>query len=291
MSNPLLKSVCRAMERIAPLRLAEKWDNVGLLLESPVQRKGRNRVLLTIDLTTSVLSEALAKETSVIVAYHPTIFKGLQSLTLANPLQRSLLQCAAEGVSVYSPHTALDSVWGGINDWLARGMLGSSLSSSSSPEEGIVEPLVGLKLGANGESEGAEGRLVTLNQPIEIDELVRRIKSHLKLANVQVGYPDVAEGSPSKLVQTIAICAGSGGSMLVGKPADVYFTGEMSHHEVLASVAAGKHVILCGHTNTERGYLPILAEKLRNGLSEDQEFGEAVEVLVSQKDQHPLAIV
>ncbi|EAU92507.2 NGG1 interacting factor 3 [Coprinopsis cinerea okayama7 len=235
-----------------------------------------------LNLTTSVLSEALAKETSVIVAYHPTIFKGLQSLTLANPLQRSLLQCAAEGVSVYSPHTALDSVWGGINDWLARGMLGSSLSSSSSPEEGIVEPLVGLKLGANGESEGAEGRLVTLNQPIEIDELVRRIKSHLKLANVQVGYPDVAEGSPSKLVQTIAICAGSGGSMLVGKPADVYFTGEMSHHEVLASVAAGKHVILCGHTNTERGYLPILAEKLRNGLSEDQEFGEAVEVLVSR---------
>ena len=30
MSNILLKSVCKAMERIAPLRLAEKWDNVRL---------------------------------------------------------------------------------------------------------------------------------------------------------------------------------------------------------------------------------------------------------------------
>jgi putative NIF3 family GTP cyclohydrolase 1 type 2 len=128
-------------------------------------------------LTTSVLSEAIAKETSVIVAYHPTIFKGLQSLTLANPLQKSLLTCAAEGISVYSPHTSLDSVWGGINDWLAQGLL-------ANPQDGVIEPLVGQKLHpTTGEAEGAEGRLVTLSQPIDIRELERRIKSHLKLAH------------------------------------------------------------------------------------------------------------
>jgi putative NIF3 family GTP cyclohydrolase 1 type 2 len=39
----------------------------------------------------------------------------------------------------------------------------------------------------------------------------------------------------------VAICAGSGGSLLLGVDADVYFTGEMSHvrlpddHEVLGS--------------------------------------------------------
>ncbi|KAF6753317.1 GTP cyclohydrolase 1 type 2/Nif3 [Ephemerocybe angulata] len=274
------------MERIAPLRLAEKWDNVGLLLESPVQRPGRNRVLLTIDLTTAVLSEAVAKETSVIVAYHPTIFKGLQSLTLANPLQRSLLTCAAEGISVYSPHTALDSVWGGINDWLAQGLL-------SGAKDGVIEPLAEQKLNATGDSEGAEGRLVTLNQPIDMRELERRIKAHLKLTHhpVEAGQD---RSSSSRPVRTIAICAGSGGSMLLGKKADVYFTGEMSHHEVLAAVAEGKNVILCGHTNTERGYLPVLAEKLRNelGSQECKDEGLAdVEVVVSQKDQHPLEIV
>ncbi|KAF6761326.1 GTP cyclohydrolase 1 type 2/Nif3 [Ephemerocybe angulata] len=274
------------MERIAPLRLAEKWDNVGLLLESPVQRPGRNRVLLTIDLTTAVLSEAVAKETSVIVAYHPTIFKGLQSLTLANPLQRSLLTCAAEGISVYSPHTALDSVWGGINDWLAQGLLSGS-------KDGVIEPLAEQKLNATGDSEGAEGRLVTLNQPIDMRELERRIKAHLKLTHhpVEAGQD---RSSSSRSVRTIAICAGSGGSMLLGTKADVYFTGEMSHHEVLAAVAEGKNVILCGHTNTERGYLPVLAEKLRNelGSQECKDEGLAdVEVVVSQKDQHPLEIV
>ncbi|KAF8551094.1 NGG1p interacting factor 3 [Imleria badia] len=69
-------------------------------------------------------------------------------------------------------------------------------------------------------------------------------------------------------VRTVAICAGSGGSVLDGVDADVYFTGEMSHHEVLAAVAAGRYVVLCGHTNTERGYLPILASKLSSTLTE-----------------------
>ncbi|KAJ3511458.1 hypothetical protein NLJ89_g4089 [Agrocybe chaxingu] len=316
MVNVLLKSVCKAMERIAPLRLAEKWDNVGLLLESPVQRQGRGKVLLTIDLTSSVLAESLSKETSVIVAYHPTIFKGLQSFTLSNPLQASLLQCAAHGISVYSPHTALDSVWGGINDWLAEGLM-------KGKDDGEIRSLICEKLNAaSGESEGAEGRLVTLREPIGMDVLEKRIKSYLKLSQslscssfpssnphvlidkpypthacwrliVQVGYPGSRE-SRSAPIQSIAICAGSGGSMLLGQEADVYLTGEMSHHEVLAAVAAGKHVILCGHTNTERGYLPILAAKLRHELQtsdfKDQGLGD-VEVLVSEKDQHPLEFV
>jgi len=126
-------------------------------------------------LTTSVCQESLAKNTSVIIAYHPTIFKGLQSFTLSNPLQASLLQCAASGISVYSPHTALDSVWTGVNDWLAEGLMNGR-------EDGQVRALVREKLSATGESEGAEGRLVTLREPIGMDILEKRVKSHLKLA-------------------------------------------------------------------------------------------------------------
>ncbi|KAF8799903.1 NGG1p interacting factor 3 [Phlegmacium glaucopus] len=287
MTNTLLKSVCKCMERIAPLRLAEKWDNVGLLLESPVQKSGRNKILLTIDLTPSVFSESLAKDTSIIIAYHPPIFNGLKSFTLSNPLRASLLHCAAEGISVYSPHTALDSVWGGINDWLAEGLM-------KAKGDGEIRALVAEKLNASsGESEGGEGRIVTLKEPITMDVLEGRIKSHLKVSQIQVAY-HCADKFQSTPIRTVAICAGSGGSMLLGREADVYLTGEMTHHEVLASVATGKNVILCGHTNTERGYLPILAAKLHHELQakefKDQGLG-AVEVLVSQKDHHPLQFV
>ena len=127
-------------------------------------------------MTTSVLSEALESDTSVIVSYHPPIFKGLQSFTLSNPLQASLLRCVAQGVSVYSPHTALDSVWGGVNDWLADGVLGGD------KEAGTVRSLVGGTTRADRVDEGGEGRLVTLNSSIAMELLERRIKAHLNLS-------------------------------------------------------------------------------------------------------------
>jgi putative NIF3 family GTP cyclohydrolase 1 type 2 len=133
-------------------------------------------------LTSSVLSESVEKDSSIIVAYHPTIFNALKSFTLSNPLQTSLLNCAAQGISVYSPHTALDSVWGGINDWLAEGLM-------KTKGDGEIRALVAEKLNASsGESEGGEGRIVTLKEPIAMDVLEKRIKSHLKLSQSTVCF-------------------------------------------------------------------------------------------------------
>ena len=55
------------------------------------------------------------------------------------------------------------------------------------------------------------------------------------------------------IVKSVAMCAGSGGDMLGGHPADVYFTGEMAHHEVLAAIASGHNVILCKSTLSTMG--------------------------------------
>ncbi|KAJ3485432.1 hypothetical protein NLI96_g4951 [Meripilus lineatus] len=287
MSSASVRKLCKILERVAPLKLAEKWDNVGLLLEAPIPRPNANRILLTIDLTPAVAEEAINSSTSFIVSYHPTIFKPLSSLTLANPLQNSLLRCAAAGVSVYSPHTALDSIHGGINDWLASGLI-------PPPQRGEVSILGEVFEGGLG----GQGRLVTLPEPVSMGEIERRVKGHLGLKHLQVAYPH-GQTADSQSVRTISICAGSGGSMLLGTRADVYFTGEMSHHEVLAAVATGHNVILCGHTNTERGYLPTLGEKIKSYLEEeasnaDPEFAtalRALEVHVSQEDRHPLQIV
>ncbi|KAF8346099.1 NGG1p interacting factor 3 [Amanita rubescens] len=276
MAPPIVKVVCRAMERIAPLRLAASWDNVGLLLESPIVNPKRKDVILTPE----VMEETVSSNAAVLVAYHPPIFKGLQAFTLANALQKSLLNCAAHGISVYSPHSALDSVYGGINDWLAKGVL-------EREENGSVRPLLDTDIGP----EGAEGRLVELVDPITMELLVKRMKAHLNIDYIQIGAP--SENRKWSTVQTVAICAGSGGSMLKGQVADVYLTGEMSHHDVLAAVSEGVHVMICGHTNTERGYLPILAAKLRSEF--DQTQGEEDvglgDVLVSRMDRHPLKVV
>ncbi|KAI0800827.1 NGG1p interacting factor 3 [Fomes fomentarius] len=282
----LVKSFCRIMERIAPLRFAEKWDNVGLILEAPHVRPNANRILLTIDLTPGVVEEALTTPTSLIVSYHPPIFKPLTSITLSNPLQASLLRCAAAGISVYTPHTALDSVTEGINDWLCTKVAGPLRDIAWTARFIGQEFPDGL---------GGVGRIVTLKQPVDLQLLTFKIRDELELKQVQVAY--AKSERERTIVSTIAICAGSGGSVLLGVDADVYFTGEMSHHEVLAAVQSGHNVILCGHTNTERGYLPWLAKDIEEFIQEEisqptdpaeAEVLKQLEVVVSQKDEHPL---
>ena len=88
------------------------------------------------------------------------------------------------------------------------------------------------------------------------------------------------------MVATIAVCAGSGGSLLKNCNADLWITGEMSHHEVLDAVHANNTVILCEHSNTERGYLnDVFCEKLSNMLE------NKVQIEVSKSDKDPLVIV
>ncbi|MFN7021187.1 MAG: Nif3-like dinuclear metal center hexameric protein [Phycisphaerales bacterium] len=112
-----------AMERIAPSRLAEDWDNVGLLIGDPSDELS-GPVLLTIDLTEAVLDEAERMGCRAIIAYHPPIFHPLKRLVggPSSPLsQRVNHRAARAGLAVYSPHTALDACAGGVTDWLAEG--------------------------------------------------------------------------------------------------------------------------------------------------------------------------
>ena len=51
-------------------------------------------------------------------------------------------------------------------------------------------------------------------------------------------------------------CIGSGASILChAGNADLWITGEMSHHEALDAQQNGVSVLLCEHSNTERGFL------------------------------------
>jgi dinuclear metal center YbgI/SA1388 family protein len=109
----LVADLALAMERIAPTRFAAAWDNVGLLVGDP--SRPVERVLLTIDLTLSVLQEAVGLGASAIVAYHPPIFQPAKRF-LAGSIA---FEAARSGLAVYSPHTALDAADGGTNDVLA----------------------------------------------------------------------------------------------------------------------------------------------------------------------------
>jgi dinuclear metal center YbgI/SA1388 family protein len=267
-SAPTVAAVVAALEAIAPLAAAAEWDNVGTLLEPKRRRDGVAKILLTIDLTEAVAEEALAAEVDLVVAYHPPIFQGLKRLSAKDGKQNALLLLAAAGVTVYSPHTALDAAPGGIADWLLGGMASPEGLQSSAPC-----------------GEGDFGRIGEPVRPLTVVQAIRRAKALCGVKHLQIVRP---ARMPTKL-RRIAVAAGAGGSLLRGVEADLWLTGEMSHHDALAAAAAGRVVLLAGHSNTERGYLRVLRARLAKVLS--TKSGGGCSIVISKRDRDPMTIV
>ncbi len=112
-----IKDITEQIEKIVPLKLAQDWDNVGLLIGDA--RKNVKNILLTIDITSDVVAEAKKLKTDLIVSYHPVIWDGLKKITTEGP-SSTVHELIRSGIAVFSIHTALDVVTGGVNDGLAE---------------------------------------------------------------------------------------------------------------------------------------------------------------------------
>ncbi|RMJ26719.1 NGG1 interacting factor [Aspergillus sp. HF37] len=302
-SSPFTRAVVSSMRKLYPESLADKsFDNTGLLLEAPFnpRQRQRNSVLLTIDLTKAVADEAIRRKDSVIVAYHPIIFRGLKSLTLNDSQQQSLLRLVQEGISVYSPHTAVDSAPGGMGDWLCDVVTGSIQPSSpstpaieKSSSQNYSRPMYPASPSVSTVSspaphtrstiipspppvpEGCEsagmGRLVTFSTSQPLTSVIDRIAQGIGFpGGIPIAIPQSASVD-SMQIRTVGVCPGSGSGVLMKGTGDnlpdLLFTGELGHHEALAVTERGSAVVALAHSNSERGYLrAVMGEKLAETL-------------------------
>ena len=109
--------VCNELAELAPLSLAEDWDNVGLLLGDRTHRA--ERVLTCLTLTPDVADEAVASKSDLIVTHHPILFKPVKKISGDTADGSMLLKLIQHRIAVYSPHTAWDNSRYGINQQLA----------------------------------------------------------------------------------------------------------------------------------------------------------------------------
>lgn len=137
-----IKEIAEAVEEIAPLGLAQGWDNVGLLIGDP--DKTIKSILITIDATMAVVEEAKRKQCDLILSYHPIIWDGLKRVT-ADGETANIYELIRAGISVFSIHTALDVVGGGVNDALAdilgiadRKPIGDYVSDPAGPQYKVI---------------------------------------------------------------------------------------------------------------------------------------------------------
>ena len=151
-----VQQIYEEMQRIAPLALAESWDNPGLLVDCGGKV---SRVLVTLDITPEVVEEAARKGCGLIVSHHPVIFSPLKKLSG----QDVAFQLVKNGISAICMHTNLDAAEGGVNEVLAGifGMREMEAFAEGCGRVGSIEPVTVPELAKKAQKELAS----RCNQP------------------------------------------------------------------------------------------------------------------------------
>ena len=256
---PAIEAVHAFLEKFAPSRLAEPWDNVGLLVgdwQTAVQR-----LMTCLTVTPTTAEEAIAGRADLIVTHHPLPFAAVKRLTSDTIAGRLLLELIAAGVAVYSPHTAFDSAAAGINQRLAEGL---GLAD--------ITPLV-----PHQEGQGA-GRWGKLDRSLMLGELAQRLMKFLDIARLQM------VGNAQQEIRTVAVACGAAGEFLEFArkvSSDAMVLGEARFHTCLEAEAWGIGLLLPGHFASERFAVEDLAGLL------GRQFPE-IQVWASRRERDPL---
>ena len=224
------------IDSIAPFETQEEYDNSGLLAGSA--RQEVDCVLLALDMTEAVLSEAVALGAQLIITHHPLMFTPRRSLTDADNEGRLLRRLIRENISHIAAHTNLDQAPGGINDTLAE--------------------LCGLQ-DVSGERFVRTG---TLAEPMTAGLFARYLSTRLGDAVRLMGPEDA-------VIRRAAVCSGGGSDMwteAVRLGCDAFISGEIRHHHALALADSGVAAFECGHAATEAPGMAALAAALQNAL-------------------------
>ena len=234
-----VQQIYEEMQRIAPLALAESWDNPGLLVDCGGEV---SRVLVTLDITPEVVEEAARKGCGLIVSHHPVIFSPLKKLSG----QDVAFQLVKNGISAICMHTNLDAAEGGVNEVLAGffGMREMEAFAEGCGRVGSIEPITVLELAKKAQKELAS----RCNQPFNGPA-------------VQIKFADTG-----KVVRRLAVISGAGGSLFedaIARGADCLLTGEANHHHAIDAKRLGLSLIAAGHYATEFPVTAAVAEKLR----------------------------
>lgn len=268
--------IIEIMEDVAPLQLAEDWDNCGLQVGYagwPV-----HKIWVALDPLLSVVRAAGQNHVDLVITHHPLIFKPLSRIDLGTAVGETIATALNNHTAIYAAHTNLDSVCGGINDVLARKI---GLTH-------LVPLIPNLILDDEADSVDAQpmglGRIGKLEPPVTVGQLARRIKTGFKLDRVKVA------GRHDRKVRSVAVCSGSGGGLLesfLNSDADVFISGDLKYHDARVVEDAGRALIDVGHFASEHLMVEPLVEQLA-ALIQSNDWRIEIEACPLERDPFDL---
>ncbi|MDH6131925.1 dinuclear metal center YbgI/SA1388 family protein [Kitasatospora sp. MAA4] len=244
---PKLSDVISVLEERYPPRWAESWDAVGLVCGDPEDEV--RRVLFAVDPVQAVVDEAVEWGADLVVTHHPLYLRGTTSVAATGFKGRVVHTLIRAGIALHVAHTNADHADPGVSDALAEAV---GLR--------ITGPLVPDPTDPAGRRGG--GRIGELPEPMALSAFA---------AQVAAGLPATATGVrvagvPDRLISRVAVCGGSGDSMLAAvreSGVDAYVTADLRHHPVSeATEAAPLALIDAAHWATEWPWLAAAAREL-----------------------------
>ena len=247
----------KILDKIAPVSLAEEWDNCGMQVD--LGREDVQRVLVAMEVSSEIIAEAKEKGCDMIIAHHPLLFSyiAITHLRAGNVNEKNLIDLVKNDIEVYSAHTCFDAAAGGNNDYICR-LLGIERVRCFA---------------------GEIARIGRLKEPV-------RLSQFGELVFERLGRPSgmLCGGDPKKLIRNVAVCTGYGGEFweqALYEGADLFISGEFKHHEMGYMSQTDMAYIAPGHAGTEWIFVPNIASQLKQlGLDE-------LEVIATENHQIP----
>lgn len=263
-----ISDIIDLMEVIAPSRLAEEWDNVGLQVGArdwPVRS-----IWVSLDPRPDVVAQAVRAGIDLLITHHPLLFKPLRSIDPSTPVGSIVARALSSGTAIYAAHTNLDSAVDGLNDLLARTI-------------GLTDlrPLAENQRDADNKGPEGLGRVGRLERPADLETFAGRIDKTLRLegAGRISGRPDIR-------VEKVAVCSGSGSSLMrrfLDSDAQVYVTGDLRYHDALDAQDADRGLVDIGHFASEAIVVGMLVRRLSK-MAEDAGMSISIEPCFIQRD-------
>jgi dinuclear metal center YbgI/SA1388 family protein len=260
--------VIAALDAAYPPQLAQDWDAVGLVCGDPGEPV--RRVLVTVDATAATVDEAIERGAEMIVAHHPLLLRGVHGVGADTAKGALVHRMIRGGVALFTAHTNADAAAPGVSDALADA-LGLAVTGPLQPRPETAGGPCGL------------GRVGTLPSAEPFAAFVRRVAAALPATAWGVR----AAGEPDRPVRAVAVCGGSGDSLLDTAAAagvDAYLTADLRHHPADEHLRRGPRMpalVDVAHWASEQPWCAQAAGVVRAAL------GGTVEVHVSTSRTDP----
>lgn len=222
------------LEFTYPIKDAAKWDFVGWQVKSENKEINIDNILVTLDVTESVIDEAIKNNIKLIIAHHPFIFAKNISALMNDTWKKTLYQKLLDHeINVFVLHTNFDKNLIGMSFLIAKDLKLNKIKHFDPEKFSVV-----------GEYDN-----------LSLSKVIKNVKKYYDIDKVKV----VTNDFESKINKVI-IAAGAGGIIIeflnktIGSPKDIslVITGEMKWHQELEARDKNISVLILGHEMEEK---------------------------------------